>query len=299
MTGDRKASVQKAVIPAAGVGTRLLPATKSQPKEMLPVGRKPVIQYVVEEIVTAGILDILIVTSQQKRAIEDHFDPDPHLEQRLAEKGDPHRSLDYLDDNCRMFYVRQSDPKGLADAIAKSEQFVGGDPFVVCLGDSIIQSNGGVDVLKRLMDVHERESAAATILFETVPMEEVVRYGIARPMQTLVGDIFAVSDLIEKPSVEQAPSNLAIAARYVFSPVVFDFIRKTEPGRGGEIQITDTMRLMLKAGLPVWGVSIGRGARRLDIGNYESYFKAFFELSIADAEFGQEFQRFVQDRLQK
>ena len=299
MTGDRKASVQKAVIPAAGVGTRLLPATKSQPKEMLPVGRKPVIQYVVEEIVTAGILDILIVTSQQKRAIEDHFDPDPHLEQRLAEKGDPHRSLDYLDENCRMFYVRQSDPKGLADAIAKSEQFVAGDPFVVCLGDSIIQSNGGVDVLKRLMDVHERESAAATILFETVPMEEVVRYGIARPMQTPVGDIFAVSDLIEKPSVEQAPSNLAIAARYVFSPVVFDFIRKTEPGRGGEIQITDTMRLMLKAGLPVWGVSIGRGARRLDIGNYESYFKAFFELSIADAEFGQEFQRFVQDRLQK
>ena len=298
MNEPPKASIHKAVIPAAGVGTRLLPATKSQPKEMLPVGRKPVIQYVVEEIQSAGIQNILIVTSQQKRAIEDHFDPDPHLEKRIAEKEESRSPLDYLDENCRMFYVRQSDPKGLADAIAKSERFVGGEPFVVCLGDSIIHSNGGQDTLKRLIDAHENRGAAATILFETVPKEEVVRYGIAKPKRTPPEEIFAVEDLIEKPSVEQAPSNLAIAARYVFSPAVFDYIRRTGPGRGNEIQITDTMRLMLRDGLPVWGVSIGEGSRRLDIGNYESYFKAFFELSAADAEFGKAFQKFVHERMQ-
>ncbi len=285
MAASEPTQIRKAVIPAAGFGTRLLPATKSQPKEMLPVGRKPVIQYVVEEIAAADIDQVLVVTSQQKRAIEDHFD---------INGSSSHGLEDAL--RCQMHYTRQSVPKGLADAIAHAEGFVAGEPFVVSLGDSLIRSASPGGILSRLVETHAAENAAATILFETVEPEDVVRYGIAKPAGE-PGQRFPIADLVEKPAVEEAPSTLAVAGRYVFSPVVFDYIRRTEPGRGGEIQITDTMRLMLQAGLPVWGVQMDGGEHRLDIGNYRSYFRAFLEMALMDPEFGPEFADFARAQL--
>jgi UTP--glucose-1-phosphate uridylyltransferase len=285
MAASEPKQIRKAVIPAAGFGTRLLPATKSQPKEMLPVGRKPVIQYVVEEIAAADINQVLVVTSQQKRAIEDHFD---------INGSSSHGLEDVL--RCQMHYTRQSVPKGLADAIAHAEGFVAGEPFVVSLGDSLIRSEAPGSILSRLVATHVAENAAATILFENVAPEDVVNYGIAQPAGE-PGKQFAIADLVEKPSVENAPSTLAVAGRYVFSPVVFDYIRRTKPGRGGEIQITDTMRLMLQDGLPLWGVQMSGGEHRLDIGNYRSYFRAFLEMALMDPEFGPEFAEFARERL--
>lgn len=288
--------IRKAVIPAAGVGTRLLPATKSQPKEMLPVGRKPTIQYVVEEIHAAGIKEVLIITSQQKRAIEDHFDYDPSLVEWLQRSGKPLEPINHLEMNVRLFYTRQSVPKGLADAIRMAEGFVGDEHFVVCLGDSIIYSDRPGSLLRRMMEAHREKGAEATIAFETVEREEVSRYGIAKPKGEM-DDLFWVEDLVEKPSWEEAPSNLAVAARYIFSPRIFEFIEKTEPGKGGELQITDSIRLMLRAGLPVLGVRLGEGEKRYDIGNFQSYFEAFFDFSLSDPELGERFKQYVLRRL--
>ncbi len=289
---------RKAVIPAAGIGTRLLPATKSQPKEMLPVGRKPTIQYVIEEICAAGIKEILIITSQQKRAIEDHFDLDLALAERLARDQKSLEVLGHVELDIELFYTRQSNPTGLADAIGKAEHFVGNEPFIVCLGDSIIQSESPGCILKRLIDAFMTNQAGAAILFETVDRQSVVKYGIASPKGE-VGPIFEIQDLIEKPRVEEAPSNLAIAARYVFSPDIFDYIRQTPPGRSGEIQITDSMRLLLQGGHRVWGVQLGANEKRYDIGNYRSYFEAFFSFSLADAEFGKAFREYAEKMLQQ
>ncbi|MCZ6679350.1 MAG: UTP--glucose-1-phosphate uridylyltransferase [Candidatus Poribacteria bacterium] len=288
---------RKAVIPAAGIGTRLLPATKSQPKEMLPVGRKPAIQYVVEEIYEAGIKEILIVTSQQKRAIEDHFDPDTVLMNRLAQKQ-AIEPVEHVGSDLELFYTRQSNPTGLADAIGKAEYFVGNEPFIVGLGDSIIASQVPGSVLKRLIEAFTTNQASAAILFQTVDRQSVVKYGIAAPKGE-VGPVFEIEDLIEKPKVEDAPSNLAITARYVFSPEIFDYIRQTPPGSGGEIQITDSIRLMLQAGHRVWGVQLDSGEKRYDIGNFRSYFEAFFSFSLADKEFGEAFRDHAEKMLRE
>ena len=292
-------SPKKAVIPAAGIGTRLLPATKSQPKEMLPVGRKPVIQYVVEEIRAAGITEILIITNQQKRAIEDHFDYDPHLLSFLSQNGKPTDGVETVGQDVEFFYVRQSDPKGLADAVGKAQSFVGNEPFVVCLGDSIIQSTSPGGTLKKLIGTYQQEQADVAILFEEVDPQSVVKYGIAKPAKPKgkIDAIFEIADLIEKPTVAEAPSNLAIAARYVFSPEIFEFIKKTEPGRNNEIQITDSIRLMLAQGGHGFGIRLGSGEKRYDIGNYKSYFEAFFRFSLADPEFGQDFGRYAKIHL--
>ena len=280
---------KKAVIPAAGIGTRLLPATKSQPKEMLPVGRKPTIQYVVEEIYGAGIKEVLIVTSELKRAIEDHFDPDTALMARLARDNKSISPLQHVGLDLELFYTRQSNPTGLADAIGQAEHFVGDEPFIVCLGDAIIASQTPGHVLKRLMDAFTANGASGVILFQTVEREAVSRYGIAAPKGE-PGDVFEIEDLVEKPSVEEAPSRLAITARYVFSPEIFDYIRQTPPGQGGEVQITDSIRLMLKAGRKVFGVRLEDGEKRYDVGNFRSYFEAFFHFSLADKEFGEAFR---------
>jgi UTP--glucose-1-phosphate uridylyltransferase len=286
----------KAVIPAAGIGTCLLPATKSQPKEMLPVGRKPTIQYIVEEIYAAGINKILIITSQQKGAIEDHFDLDIALTDRLAKEKKSLEPLEHLELDIELFYTRQSNPTGLADAIGKAEHFVGDEPFIVCLGDAIIQSKSPGSVLKRLIDTFTVKGASAAILFEKVDRQSVQKYGIAAPKGER-GAIFEIEDLIEKPSVEDAPSELAIAGRYVFSADIFDYIRQTPPGRGNEIQITDSIRLMLQAGRPVWGSQLGADEKRYDIGNYRSYFEAFFSFALADEEFGQVFRQYAENVL--
>ena len=288
--------VSKAVIPAAGVGTRLLPATKSQPKEMLPVGRKPTIQYVVEEIYAAGIRDILIITSQQKRAIEDHFDYDANLVEWLSRSGKPLEPINHIEMGVQILYTRQSVPKGLADAIGLARSFVGDEDFVVCLGDSIIKSEEPGSLIKRMMDAHDRMNARATIAFEEVDRRDVSKYGIAKPREGLE-DIFWIEDLIEKPSIDEAPSNLAVAARYIFSPQIFDFIDRTPPGKGDEIQITDSIRLMLQSGYPILGVRLADGERRYDIGNFKSYYEAFFDFSLSDPELGETFRRYVLERL--
>lgn len=280
--------VRKVVIPAAGRGTRLLPATKSQPKEMLPVARKPVIQYVVEEMVDAGLGQILIVSGRTKRAIDDHFDPDPVLQAELSRRNDRELmaqfAFEHLD--AHYFYVRQSEPRGLGHAVLLAEEFVAGEPFAVALGDSIVWNGGGKSLMRQLVQTHVETGAAATIAVEEVTAQDVVNYGIVKPVDK-VGHVFQISDLVEKPSVEDAPSRLAIAARYIFGPQVFSALRDTAPGHSGEIQLTDAIRILLSAGCPVWCVRLEGGCRRYDIGNFDSYFKAFVEISLQDPELGE------------
>jgi len=288
--------IHKAVIPAAGLGTRLLPATKSQPKEMLPVGRKPTIQYVVEELEAAGITQILIITGQKKRAIEDHFDRDPELIRCLEEKGN-HRlicELEYEEAGVQLFYTRQSEQLGTAHAIKLAENFADGDPFVVCLGDSIIKSEQPGDFLKRLIDTHQEREASVTIAFQEVKREDVVKYGIALPDPDHIEDSqFRLKGLVEKPSVEEAPSNLAISARYIFSPEIFDAIRKT-PQKNGEYQITDSIRLLMEHG-EVWGLRLAPDEKRFDVGGFESYFKAFLTFALEDEEVGDAFREYAME----
>lgn len=279
--------VRKVVIPAAGRGTRLLPATKSQPKEMLPVARKPVIQYVVEEMVAAGLGQIMIVSGRTKRAIDDHFDPDPALQAELSRRNDRELlaqfAFEHLD--AHYFYVRQSEPRGLGHAVLLAEEFAAGEPFAVALGDSIVWDDGNESLMRQLVQTHVETGAAATIAVEEVAAQDVVHYGVVKPVDG-VGHAFPISDLVEKPSVEDAPSRLAIAARYVFGPQVFSALRDTAPGHGGEIQLTDAVRILLSAGCPVWCVRLEGGCRRYDIGNFDSYFKAFVEISLRDPELG-------------
>ncbi len=281
--------IVKAVIPVAGMGTRLLPATKSQPKEMLPVGRRPVVQYVAEEIESAGLKQILFVTGRKKTAIEDHFDTDTELV-RLLSAADSHtllEELNYTETEATFFYTRQSTPLGLADAVSRAEKFVGDDHFVVALGDSIIRSDSGGGFLPRLIDAHRRSGAACTIALEEVDPSDTYRYGIVRVASgTDQNGPFEIEDLIEKPAIGTAPSNLAIAARYVFSPAIFEAIRRTAPDRKGELQLTDSIRLLTQLGHPVYGLCLRWGERRYDIGNFESYFTAFIDFALADEKYG-------------
>ncbi len=279
-------AIRKAVIPVAGLGTRLLPATKSQPKEMLPVGRKPVVQYVVEEMAQAGIRQICFVTGRSKRAIEDHFDRDEELIASLAASGSYAliEELAYEKLDVHFFYTRQSVPLGLADAIGHAAEFVGNEPFVVALGDTIIYSRHDVGLLARLIEVHQRRGAAATIALVEVDPDDVHRYGIVRPVGE--GEEFPIADLVEKPRRDAAPSRLAIAARYVFSADIFEAIRRTLTDAQGELQLTDAIRVLLAQGQPVWGVRLRPGERRYDIGNFETYFRAFIELAAVDEKYG-------------
>ena len=281
--------VRKVVIPVAGVGTRLLPVTKSQPKEMLPVGRKPVVQYVVEEAERAGLKQICFVTGRHKYAIEDHFDRDPDLVQRLieSEKTDILAELSYEEMGVSFFYVRQSVPKGLAHAISMAEDFVGDEHFVVSLGDSIIWHDEEGSFLARMIEVHERERAAATIAVETVAPEQARYYGIVKPKGKVGGEFFEIEDLVEKPAPERAPSDKAIAARYVFSPEIFDCIRRTVPDAAGEMQITDSIRILANQGKRVLAVALNDSERRYDIGNFESYFRSFVHFALRDPEHGE------------
>jgi UTP--glucose-1-phosphate uridylyltransferase len=235
----------------AGLGTRLLPATKSQPKEMLPVGRKPVVQYVVEEMVRAGISEILLITGRAKRAIEDHFDRDEDMVARLKSGGHEHLvdSLDYEVLPVTIFYTRQHAPQGLGDALRYAEDFVGNEPFVVALGDTIITS-GQREVVSRLIDSFERNKAGAAIAVETVEPEDVYKYGIVSPAAE--GDDFPIADLIEKPTISAAPSRLAIAARYVFGPELFSAIKTTLPDRKGEVQLVDAIKVLMARGINGW-----------------------------------------------
>ena len=280
--------ITKAVVPVAGLGTRLLPATKSQPKEMLPVGRKPVVQYVVEELEAAGLRSILFVTGRNKTAIEDHFDRDVELRRTLAETGkdDLLAALAYEGADVEFFYTRQSVQLGLGHAIRLGESYAEGDPFVIALGDSIIESQGTPSVLRRLIGAFEGTGAAAAIALEEVAPADVSRYGIAAPdgdpLPGFDGDVIRIRELVEKPDIDKAPSHLAIAGRYVVDPAVFDALRRTTAGKGGEIQLTDALRIMLRDGKQIIGLRLRPGEHRHDIGNFESYFRSFLHFALRD-----------------
>lgn len=278
----------------AGLGTRLLPATKSQPKEMLPVGRKPVVQYVVEELTRMQMKRVLFITGPGKTSIENHFDLNEELIQELRESGkeDLLEELEYERAPLQYFYTRQRELLGLGHAIQCAESFVGDQPFVTALGDSIIGMHAKSDIVRRMTRCFHERQASAVIAFERVPMDEVHRYGIAKPKTET--DEFEIADLIEKPSRQEAPSNLAIAARYVFSPRVFAAIKRTPAGKNGEIQVTDALRLMIQEGGRVFGICLRPDERRYDIGNFQSYFRAFVEFALEDGKQGPALRRHLE-----
>ncbi len=278
--------IKNAVVPVAGIGTRLLPATKSQPKEMLPVGKKPIVQYVVEELARSGCEQILFVTGRGKDSIENHFDHNPDLAESLrrAAKDDLLEELAFENIDVHYLYTRQSVQRGLGDAILCGEPFAGDEPFVVALGDSIIGLNGNSSICGRLAEAYEDNQAAAVIGVEQVAPDQVGFYGVVKPESE--GDVFDVSDVVEKPSPHEAPSDLAIAGRYVFSPMIFEMLRRVEPDARQEIQLTDAIRMLCASGERVMGVKLPPGEKRYDIGNFGSYFKTFVEFALADPLYG-------------
>ena len=292
--------IKSAVVPVAGHGTRLLPATKSQPKEMLPVARKPIVQYVVEELVANGIEQILFVTGRSKNSIENHFDHDPELFRVLSEgnKEELLQELNFEALKAKFFYTRQRLQKGLGDAIFCAEHFAGEEPFLVALGDSILGLHATSRAVTRMIDVYESRHASCVIAVEEVPREETVHYGIVQP-EGNGGDAFRVINLVEKPRAEEAPSNLAIAGRYIFSPVIFDMIRRVKPDRRGEIQLTDAIQFLCDEGRRVMAVKLQAQEKRYDIGNFSSYFESFVEFALADPVYGVEFRRTLERLLAK
>ncbi len=286
-----------AVVPVAGLGTRLLPATKSQPKEMLPVGRKPVVQYVVEELARVGMTQVLFITGPGKASIENHFDLNDELIRTLREGGREEllAELAFERTAVQYFYTRQRQTLGLGHAVLCARSFVGDQPFVVALGDSIIGMHAESDVVRRMTRCFVDRGASAVIAFEEVPNAEVSQYGIARPRTG--GDIFEIEDVVEKPSPHEAPSNLAIAARYVLAPAIFDTLARTTPGKGGEIQLTDGIRALIRQGGRAYGVRLRPDERRYDIGNFDSYFQAFVEFALADSRYGPALRRHMEDLL--
>lgn len=289
--------IGKAIVPAAGLGMRLLPATKSQPKEMLPVGRKPVVQYVVEELQGAGVHQILIITGRRKRTIEDHFDPDPGLVNSLKRAGNEAvlEDLDYMEGKSRFYYTRQSTPRGLGHAIALGADFVENSDFAVALGDSIVAAEVPEAALCAMMEAHRQLNAAAIVAVEKVPREETFRYGIVSidGAEPSPGEPVAMVDIVEKPSVSAAPSTLAVAARYVFSPIIFDALARTLPDARGEIQLSDAIKMLIQMGEPVYAWPFAADVRRYDVGNFESYFRTFVDFALADERYGYLVRKYI------
>ena len=283
--------IQSAVVPVAGLGTRLLPATKSQPKEMLPVARKPIVQYVVEELVSNGIEQMLFVTGRSKASIENHFDHDPELFQALTQsnKHDLLRELEFEALKANFFYTRQRLQRGLGDAILCAENFAGEEPFLVALGDSILGLERGFA---------GGEPDGRRVRFQARQLRDRGGRGAARGDIALrnraagsgTDDVFRVVNLVEKPSPKDAPSNLAIAGRYIFSPVIFDMIRRVKPDKRGEIQLTDAIQFMCEEGRRVMAVKLTPEEKRYDIGNFPSYFESFVEFALADPLYGADFR---------
>ncbi|AUY50125.1 UTP--glucose-1-phosphate uridylyltransferase GalU [Streptomyces sp. CB01881] len=296
-TTSSRPPVTKAVVPAAGLGTRFLPATKATPKEMLPVVDKPAIQYVVEEAAAAGLSDILMVTGRNKRALEDHFDRAYELEELLARKGDQDRLRRVREsvDLANMHYVRQGDPKGLGHAVSVAEQHVAGQPFAVLLGDDLIDPRD--PLLARMIEVQQELGGSVVALMEVDP-SQIHLYGCAAVKANGFGeDVFQVTDLVEKPETAEAPSNYAVIGRYVLDPSVFDVLRETPPGRGGEIQLTDALRELTtrapETGGQVYGV-LFKG-RRYDTGDRSDYLRAIVRLASEREDLGPEFRSWLRE----
>ena len=287
------AALTKAVIPAAGLGTRFLPATKATPKEMLPVVDTPAIEYVVNEAVAAGLTDILMITGRGKRALADHFDRAAELEAALQAKGDTERlalvqrSTDLAD----FHFVRQGDARGLGHAVLCAARHVGHDPFAVLLGDDLIDSRDRI--LPRMMEVQQRTGGSVILLLE-VPHDQIHMYGCAMVEPTDEDDVVRVTGLVEKPATDEAPSNLALIGRYVLHPAIFDVLRTTGLGRGGEIQLTDALQTLASAAVPgqqVHGV-VFRG-RRYDTGDRLDYLKTVVQFASERADLGPGFREFL------
>ena len=283
------ADVTKAVIPAAGLGTRFLPATKATPKEMLPVIDKPAIQYVVEEAVTAGLNDVLLITGRSKHSIEDHFDRNYELEEALAAKEEYERLAQVRESSelATVHYVRQGDPKGLGHAVLCAAQHVGHDPFAVLLGDDLIDSRN--PLLDRMIEVRRRYGGSVVALMEVDP-EQVSQYGAAAITPTTEGDVVTVTDLVEKPVPGSAPSNWILIGRYVCDPAIFEVLRHTLPGRGGEIQLTDALLTLAKMspaeGGQVHGVLFH--GRRYDTGNKLDYLRTLVQFACERSDLAEE-----------
>ena len=281
-------SVRKAVIPAAGLGTRFLPATKAQPKEMLPVVDKPAIQYVVEEAVRAGIDDILIITGRNKRTLEDHFDRAVELELELEQRGklDQLKEIRALADLADIHYVRQGEALGLGHAVSVARKHVGDHPFVVLLGDDLMDER--IPHLERMIEQHERLQRSVIALME---VDDPSIYGCARCDE--VGEnLVRITEIVEKPKREVAPSNLAVMGRYVFTPEIFDALAQVQPGVGGEIQLTDAIALLMKE-QDVYGYTFSEG--RYDTGNKLDYLRATVELAARREDLGPAFRAYLAD----
>ncbi|MCZ3622592.1 UTP--glucose-1-phosphate uridylyltransferase GalU [Lactobacillus mulieris] len=288
--------VRKAVIPAAGLGTRFLPATKAMPKEMLPIVDKPTIQFIVEEAKASGIEDILIVTGKSKRPIEDHFDSNPELEADLEEKHketllELTQSITNLGVN--LYYTRQPHPAGLGDAIYRAKSFVAGEPFVVLLGDDLMSDK--VPLTQQLINRYN-ETHASTIAVKRVPHEDVSKYGIIAPDGEITNGLYNVKAFVEKPAVDKAPSNLAIIGRYLLTPEIFDILGKQKPGAGGEIQLTDAIDTMNKTQRVFAHVFNGE---RHDVGNKEGYLETSIEYGLTHPETKDALREYILDLAKK
>jgi UTP--glucose-1-phosphate uridylyltransferase len=281
--------VRKAVIPAAGLGTRFLPATKSSPKEMLPVVDKPAIQYVVEEAVQAGLTDILIVTGRSKRAVEDHFDRNFELEHYLEQSGkdDLLKQVQFASDLADIHYVRQRDPLGLGHAVSVARHHVGNEPFAVLLADDIMVDEGRL--LRSMVDLYTEHNASVVAVQEVEP-EEISSYGCVDPAGVARDGVVEIRRMVEKPPVDEAPSNLAIIGRYVFSADIFDALDRIEPGRGGELQLTDAMALLLES-QPFYGYTCQGG--RYDVGQKLDFLRANIELALDRPDLGPAFSAWL------
>jgi len=286
--------IKKAIIPAAGLGVRFLPATKAQPKEMLPIVDKPTIQYIVEEAVASGIEDILIVTGKNKRAIEDHFDKSAELEMYLEKRGKDDlleivRSVSNMVD---IHYVRQKEPLGLGHAIYCARKFIGNEPFAVLLGDDLMKAR--TPVLKQMIELYE-EVAGSIVAVQEVEQRDVNKYGILKA--EYAGErLYRVYDLVEKPKPEEAPSNLAVMGRYIIEPEIFDFLEKTPPGAGGEIQLTDALRMLCQL-KPIYGY-VYEGLR-YDVGDKLGFLKATVEYALDREELASGFKAYLKELVEK
>lgn len=296
MKGDIIMKVKKAVIPAAGLGTRFLPATKAQPKEMLPIVDKPTIQHIIEEAMASGIEEILIITGRNKRAIEDHFDKSVELEQQLKDTG-KNDMLEMVEDISKMaeiYYIRQKEPKGLGHAINCARTFVGEEPFAVMLGDDVVY--GDKPCLKQLIECYN-EYKTTVLGVQKVERKDVYKYGIVDGKH-IENNVYKVKDLVEKPDVEEAPSNIAILGRYIITPKIFEILSTIEPGKGGEIQLTDALKkLSLEEAIYAFNFE----GRRYDVGDKLGFLEATIEFALRRDEIKDDFKKYIlsiADRIQ-
>ncbi len=286
--------VRKAIIPAAGLGTRFLPATKATPKEMIPIVDKPTIQYIVEEAAAAGIEDILIISGRNKRAIEDHFDKSYELEEELRRKG-KHELLSCVEEIsgiANIHYIRQKEAKGLGHAIYCAKSFIGDEPFAVLLGDDIVDSK--TPCIKQLMDVYN-EYRTTILGVQKVPLPDVSKYGIIAGNQ-IDERVYKVKGLVEKPEVDQSPSNIAMLGRYIISPRIFEFLEKVAPGKGGEIWLTDALQQLMECEAMY---AFDFEGDRFDVGDRIGFLKATVEFALKREELNEEFTAFLKDRIER